>query len=142
MADRSVTKDLRRFMETGGPWFDYRDLLRMAVRPGTGKQALNKRLYYLLQRGDIIRSGGGSLSDSAFMLKSRDHSVDNESADVASPLIAAALQNDDGIAEEPEGTFKIIGNLVDPETANFMGTLVEITSPGWSDRPYIMKELP
>lgn len=41
--------------------------------------------------------------------------------------------------DEPDGTFKIQGSLVDGTV--FRGTVVKMTSPGWSDRPYLVTEL-
>lgn len=43
------------------------------------------------------------------------------------------------LQDEPQGTFQVKGSLVDG--GRFLGTVVSITSPGWSDRPYLITEL-
>lgn len=138
---KSVTKDLRVFMETGGPWFDYDDLLKAT---GVGKTVLNKRLYYLLQRGDIVRDGGASLlSECNFMLKSRDVSEEQFSGptQINTEDITRGTLKYVPPTTEPECTFKVLGSIIDPDTGLYGGTVVRMTGPGWSDRPYLVKEL-
>jgi hypothetical protein len=69
--------------------------------------------------------------------------VRNELPQVALDVRQSQIMDDPELTGEPEGTFKIIGNLIDDFQLNheFVGTVVRITSPGFSDRPYLLKEL-
>ena len=113
-------------------------------------------LSRLVQKGEATREGRGILATWKFKRaspRSRTVNVSDSQGfgtaihEQVDAYIASTSSLDDRVsqvankvpADEPDGTFKVQGSLV--KGTVFMGTVVSMTSPGWSSRPYLITEL-
>lgn len=138
----NVVNDIRKFFsDRPATWLSYQELFNAPGIAGMTHTQLRKKLHYLVQRGDLLRAGGGPPSECNYMLAEGQDRVPVKTGTAIHEQVEAYITDTEKMEDEPEGTFKIIGNLVDFQTSMYQGVLVQVTSPGWSNRPYLLKEL-
>ena len=124
----------------------------------TEEQARNA-LSHLVTTGRAQRSGRGENAKWKYKAKKKSKAKaevgtaiheqveayihDTQMPQVALDFRASQIVDEPEMVDEPEGTFRITGALYGPPGGiqDFRGTVVRITSPGFSDRPHLLTEL-
>lgn len=140
-------------------WLPIQNLLTV-VGADVSEKRMREILSYLVGQGEAKRQGVGPKAKWKYQVpaktkpKSKSRGKAKGAADIGTAIheqveayIASSPSLDDRATQvmnvpmdEPEGTFQVTGSLIGPDHA-FKGTVVRITSPGFSDRPHLLTEL-
>jgi hypothetical protein len=121
----------------------------------TEEQARNA-LSHLVTSGRAQRSGRGANAKWKYKAKKQSKTkaeigtaihekveqyiAESDPHEALGSVVGVRVVDEPKMVEEPEGTFQITGSLIGRDNS-FKGTVVQITSPGFSNRPHLLTEL-